>query len=135
MLGKKVYGQSKQHECPFCGQNALSINEQGVPVCLSHKDRLIQNFKCACGDWLDLLKGKWGPFFRCMTCGTINFRKGLEINMDKINKNTTSPSSPASAPAPAYNTQKPSGTITSKPRDDPKKEITVRSDELDFWFE
>jgi len=51
-----------------------------VPVCIKHKESELQNLKCACGSYLDMKHGKWGPFFICMNCGPINMRKALEVN-------------------------------------------------------
>lgn len=75
---RKVYGQSKAYECPFCGKRALSVSKQGVPVCVNHKNKSV-NIKCVCGEWLDIKKGKWGPYFHCMNCGNISFRKALSM--------------------------------------------------------
>lgn len=76
----KRYGQSKVEKCPFCDEMATIKNSQGVPVCRFHKYFELKNLKCVCGEWLDVCSGKYGPYFRCMNCGNINFRKGLEIN-------------------------------------------------------
>ena len=80
MRYKKVYGQSRANICPFCGDTATTTNDQGVPVCLAHKKEELLDLKCICGEWLDLKQGKYGPFFTCMTCGAVNFQKGLELN-------------------------------------------------------
>jgi hypothetical protein len=80
MFRKKVYGQSKVDKCPFCGKSAVTENSQGVPVCAAHKPGQLSDLKCACGEWLELRKGKWGPYFFCMRCGNISFRKGIEFN-------------------------------------------------------
>lgn len=76
----KRYGQSRIDNCPFCGKVATSKNNQGVPVCHAHKDQNLDDVKCACGEYLDLNDGKWGPYFRCINCGNINFRKAMEMN-------------------------------------------------------
>ncbi|MBD3318447.1 hypothetical protein GF342_00900 [Candidatus Woesearchaeota archaeon] len=125
----KRYGQSKKNDCPFCGKVGLHTNSQGLPVCTEHKNATLEDMKCACGDWLDVKKGKWGPYFLCIRCGPISFAKGMSVN----------------TPTATYKTQKPTGKINSEPRrpfrnsktsstPDDKKVITVRSDELDFWF-
>lgn len=80
MRFKKVYGQSRDNICPFCGDIATTSNNQKVPVCLAHKTEELLDLKCICGDWLDLKQGKYGPFFVCMKCGNVNFAKGLELN-------------------------------------------------------
>jgi hypothetical protein len=100
---RKVYGQSRIEKCPFCGAQALSTTKQGVPCCKDHTDRMLE-LKCVCGEWLEMKKSKWGPFFVCVNCGTVSFRKAMEMNEGSFQK------------------EKP------KPR-----EMTVRSDELDFF--
>lgn len=111
----KKYGQSKIFNCPFCGKQAITKSHQGLPVCIAHKEASLQNLKCLCGDYLDLKDGKYGPYFSCMKCGNMNFKKALEINPDR-----EKPKIPAS------------NKSSSKPVE--RKEITVRSDELDFLY-
>jgi len=72
----KRYGQSKAQNCPFCGKQAITRSKEGVPVCLAHKESKMEDKKCACGRWLELRVGKWGPYFHCINCGNINFNKG-----------------------------------------------------------
>ena len=76
----KRYGEYRREECPFCGKQSITKNPQGVPVCLKHKERLLDGLKCVCGEWLDLRQGKWGPYFFCNKCGNINFKRALELN-------------------------------------------------------
>jgi len=76
----KHYGAYRREECSFCGKPSLTVNSQGVPVCLEHKHKLLDNLKCICGGWLELRSGKWGPYFYCLNCGNINFKRGLELN-------------------------------------------------------
>ena len=79
--------------------------------------------KCACGEWLEVLSGKWGPYFRCINCGNITFKKGMEMNKSRIKE--TKPETPKKQinAKPNY-----------KPIKETKKEITITSDELDFYF-
>ena len=58
----------------------MTKNEQGIPVCPNHKGSRLNDFKCACGDYLDIKEGKYGIFFVCMNCGTINLQKALQFN-------------------------------------------------------
>ena len=111
----KKYGQSKSNQCPFCNKNAVTENKQSVPVCTGHKDNLIPDQKCICGSWLELMSGKFGPYFNCMKCGSINFNK-ITLNIPKaiINK-TFSQSKTPNAPTT------------------PKKELIVRSDDPRFF--
>jgi hypothetical protein len=76
----KRYGDYRREECPFCSKQAITKNSQGVPVCMQHKARLLDGLKCQCGGWLELRTGKWGPYFFCIKCGNVNFRKALELN-------------------------------------------------------
>ncbi len=66
--------------CPFCSRQATQKNSQQIPVCLSHKDALLEDLKCACGEYLDVKSGKFGVYFQCFNCGNINYKKGLEMN-------------------------------------------------------
>lgn len=40
---KKVYGDSKITECPFCGKQAITRNPQNVPVCKDHDSEELPN--------------------------------------------------------------------------------------------
>src|SRR3989344_2658389 len=73
----KRYGQAKLDACPFCGKQATLYNAQKLPVCVAHRQQTLPNIKCACGRWLELMHGKWGSYFLCGKCGTINLRKAL----------------------------------------------------------
>ena len=106
----KRYGASKIDRCPFCDKQAVTSNPQGIPVCSDHKSEDLNDLKCACGDWLDLKKGKYGIFFNCMNCGSVSLSKALDMN-------------PKAQPQPKISASK----KTSKPT-----EVTVTSDDLDF---
>jgi len=82
----KRYGESKIEKCPFCGIQSTTSNSQGVPVCRDHKDQLLPDMKCVCGEYLDMKKGKFGVFFTCFHCGAINLRKALDMNNIEIPK-------------------------------------------------
>ena len=83
MFIPKKYGQSKIDKCPFCQKQATSLNSQDVPVCPSHKEEILDDLKCVCGSTLEILHGKFGVFFKCLECGSMNLRKALEFNMIK----------------------------------------------------
>lgn len=104
----KKYGESRIDNCPFCGKIAVTKNNQGVPVCLEHKTAKLDEIRCVCGSWLEIMEGKWGPYFRCINCGNVNFRKGIEMN----------------------------SSIKSDEKKDVKQsnEITVTSDQVDFMY-
>lgn len=122
MRYKKVYGQSKNEECPFCGGVPLMKNKQGVPVCKDHQHQELPDIKCVCGEYLDILEGKWGPYFRCMNCGNHSFKKGLSMG------NIMPTEKPASSQH-AGNQEDSHGSPPVK-----RKEVTVRSDQLDSYF-
>ncbi len=111
-----MYGQSRVEKCPFCGRQATTENSQGVPVCLKHKKRELLNLKCICGGWLDLRKGKWGPYFNCMDCGNMSWWKGLELNPQ--NEDDDEPGKEEKEDA-------------SEKKDKPK-ETVITSDDVDF---
>lgn len=85
MYRKKIYGQSRAYTCPICKGAAVTQNEQGIPVCVKHKETEL-NLKCVCGGWLDVRNGKWGPYFFCLNCGNISFQKGLDMSGITLNK-------------------------------------------------
>jgi hypothetical protein len=74
----KRYGQSREDRCFFCNLQATTENSQGIPTCITHKKET-QDIKCACGEWLDSKKGKYGSFFLCMHCGPISMHKAREL--------------------------------------------------------
>ena|SRR3989338_1563027 len=76
----KKYGQSKVDLCPFCKKQATAKNKQSLPVCQNHKKEILDGMKCICGSTLDMLNGKFGIFFSCMKCGSMNLKKVLEFN-------------------------------------------------------
>lgn len=116
----KRYGESRIDKCPFCGTAATTNNPEGVPVCSKHKDSKLPPMRCICGECLDLKKGKWGPYFSCIRCGNIAFRKALEANPD-LSKEDSKETSQKKA-GPAYK-------VIHKS----EKETTITSDELDFY--
>ena len=117
----KRYGQSRIENCPFCGKQAVTKNSQGVPVCAEHKNKNLNDLKCACGSWLDVRTGKFGIYFNCINCGNINFKKAMEMNEQVKNQNRNkSCGSKGSG----------SKSVVRKER----KEITVTSDQVDFLY-
>lgn len=76
---RKIYGQSQELNCPFCGGRATAKNSQGLPVCHRHTKSEL-NLKCVCGEWLDVREGKYGTFFTCLRCGPVSYKRGLEVN-------------------------------------------------------
>ncbi|MBU0472455.1 MAG: hypothetical protein KKF89_03820 [Nanoarchaeota archaeon] len=89
-------------DCVFCSRQAITKNEQKLPTCNIHKKETLPDMKCVCGEYLMIKESKYGPFFICMNCGPVSIRKALSINPIKPK-------------------------VQEKPR-----EITVRSDEVDF---
>lgn len=77
---RKIYGESKIEKCPFCSKRALVKNSQGISVCQDHKNSILGDMKCACGQHLELRTGKFGVYFNCIKCGNISWRKATEFN-------------------------------------------------------
>ena len=123
---RKIYGSSRIDSCPFCGQRAVTENDQGLPVCIKHKKSSL-DLKCQCGSWLDVLKGKYGPYCRCINCGNVNFKRALEMNPPKKEEPKIEPEIKSNV--------KPE--IKSKPKDYSdkiKKETIVTSDDIDLYY-
>lgn len=127
----KRYGQSKLSSCPFCGKQATSENDQGVAVCRSHKQTMLMDLKCACGDWLDVLSGKWGAYCQCMKCGNVNMKRALEMNPHvKQLGQKIEPKPKAYTPkkfTPKYDDEKSSSYGSKQQGSSGKKEITISS--------
>ncbi len=79
MRSRKIYGQSQELLCPFCGKQCIAKNGQGLPTCREHTGKEI-NLKCMCGKWLDIRESKFGTFFTCMDCGPVSWKRAWEIN-------------------------------------------------------
>ena len=124
MFIPKKYGQSKIDKCPFCVRHAVTVNKQGVPVCSQHKDCLLENLKCVCGSMLDIMQGKFGVFFKCLSCGPINLRKVLELNEIRIAPKITEEE---------YKENKIKKEPLKTSKNNQKKEITVRSDDPRYF--
>ena len=78
-MRKKVYGQSRDTPCLFCGGKATTKNTQLVPVCRHHRQNET-TLRCSCGEYLDVKESKYGTFFLCFHCGPVSYNKGLEMN-------------------------------------------------------
>lgn len=79
----KRYGESMVEKCPFCGRQAITRNKQKIPVCKDHKDSILDDLKCACGNYLETKVGKFGLYFSCPKCGNMNPKRVLEMNQPK----------------------------------------------------
>ena len=123
MFIPKKYGQSKIDNCPFCGKHATAMNGQDVPVCMAHKDELLDDLKCVCGSILEMLHGKFGIFFKCVSCGNKSLRKVLEFNTIKPKLEETK------------NEFITANKFQNKPaeKNQSKKIITVRSDDPRYF--
>jgi uncharacterized C2H2 Zn-finger protein len=125
MFVQKRYGESKIEGCPFCGKQSITTNSQDIPVCIQHKESLMNEMKCICGEYLETLRGKWGLYFRCQRCGNVNKKKVFEINVVKDVSGTDfdNPS--------AQSTSKSSTNRAEEPHQKPK-EITITSRDTDW---
>lgn len=79
-MGKKEYGNYKTDTCPFCGKFATLKNNAGIAVCKVHKDTESPALKCLCGDYVDIICGKFGNYASCIRCGNVQLKKILEHN-------------------------------------------------------
>jgi hypothetical protein len=77
---KKSYGSYQRALCPFCKKEATTKNSQKIPVCQAHKNAVLGEMKCICGNYLVIMEGKYGIFFNCIKCGNISPSKVFEIN-------------------------------------------------------
>ena len=80
----KKYGSSKRTNCPFCDKSATTHNTQEIPVCRLHKERNLEDIRCMCGSYLALEIGSYGPYFSCVNCGNLCFRKVLEMRSPTV---------------------------------------------------
>ena len=117
---KKSYGNYKTSNCPFCGKIATQRNEQGMDVCRFHVKTRMQEIKCACGSWLETKSGKFGPYFHCINCGNINYKKGLEM------KSMTTPT--FHEPEKSFIRKEFKKEIFKE-----KKEITITSNDVEYF--
>lgn len=131
----KKYGYSKKDYCPFCQKEAMTYNNQKVPVCSAHKTSTLQNMKCVCGKILDLKNGKFGPFFSCLSCGNMSLKKILEVNTVQENQGSTvqnqSFQNKNSFSNDDYSRNKDSSKNNIKNSE--RKEITIRSDDPRYF--
>lgn len=106
-MRRKTYGSYKTDVCPYCGSGTFSKNAIGLPVCKEHSTTTESpSYKCICGDWVDVLVGKYGVYARCMRCGNQNIRRILEIN-------ELSPSAVSQKPVQTNSTcKKPSSSVS-----------------------
>lgn len=100
---RKTFGQSRIDRCPFCNKQCTTINKQGISVCREHKNAVLNEMRCICGEYLEIRKGKYGYFFYCMNCGNQSPKKVFSINTVK--------------------------DVSRRPKKTEKKEITIKSDD------
>jgi hypothetical protein len=129
MFGGKRYGEARVAACPFCGASAYAKNKDGVPVCASHKNSTMGEIQCACGSWLSMREGKWGPFFTCEKCGIVNMTKALEMQKMQQDKKAAS-----AAPAALEKKHTLNNPRAQAYLDNYGKDKWVRSDDPRFEF-
>jgi DNA-directed RNA polymerase subunit RPC12/RpoP len=67
-------------KCFFCGKVGTIYNDQGLPMCRLHSCYEAANLKCpTCGKELDIMKGKFGSFLNCFSCGNISLFKIKQV--------------------------------------------------------
>jgi len=122
MFRKKIYGQSKEETCAFCGKTALCKNPQGLTVCQQHSKNILEGKKCACGETMQVKESKWGAFFLCKNCGPVSLKKAKEDadNSDyNINKK--------------YRTKTPETTPKKEEQKDGKEKIYTLEELKELW--
>lgn len=117
----KVYGKSKDSDCPFCGAQTTCNNPQGIAVCKNHKEKRLDEIKCLCGSWLEPRSGKFGRYYNCINCGNVNSNKVQQI------KEMTSPTLVTESKLQAVKSP-----MVSKPKER-RKEITISSRDMDYF--
>jgi len=83
---RKVYGQSKEYTCKFCGKTATKQNDQGIPTCAEHTNRTVDDVRCLCGMPVEVREGKYGPYCICQQCGIQKLDRLLEMQPKKEEK-------------------------------------------------
>lgn len=106
---KKSYGTYQRTLCPFCKKEATTKNSQKLPVCHTHKNSILGDMKCICGNYLIIMQGKFGIFFNCIKCGNVSPSKVFEINeIIDISKDSSSKESNATKEKQPFTKEKPS---------------------------
>ncbi|MFH1276467.1 MAG: hypothetical protein ABIH82_05130 [Candidatus Woesearchaeota archaeon] len=126
---KKVYGQSKQDLCAFCGSIATQTTENGILVCRHHRESKLEEIKCTCGSWLEQKSGKFGPYFSCINCGNINFNKAMEMKsvMPKVDAKKEF------VPSTTYKESFQDRENRVRREERKPKEITITSDDVEYF--
>jgi Topoisomerase DNA binding C4 zinc finger. len=58
--------ETKMTKCVFCGENALTKNRKGQPVCKEHKGNKPRDVACPeCGMPMKIKEGQYGFFWGC----------------------------------------------------------------------
>ena len=83
----KQYGKSKIDVCPFCDEQAFTLNKQKIPVCNKHRHAVLGGMRCICSEYLELKTGRYGTYFNCLNCGNINSKKIFNINIVEDKQN------------------------------------------------
>lgn len=71
-----------------------------MDVCPHHVKQVLEEIRCICGSWLEQRSGKFGPYFNCVKCGNLNFKKGLEMRIVKTNEAVSRPVETIRKPIP-----------------------------------
>ena len=122
----KVYGKSRIEHCPFCGKIATQKNDSGLLVCPQHVNAQLEEIRCTCGSWLEQRSGKFGPYFNCLKCGNINFKRGMEMKALMMNSQRTSSVKSFSENDPYENKRE-------EPVKKQPKEITISTNDVEYF--
>ncbi len=127
---KKQYGSYKESFCPFCHKIATQKNTQGLEVCYNHAKSAMEEIRCSCGSWLETCSGKFGPYFRCINCGNIPYKKGMELKeMTTILKEDETETKRKELKI--FNPEKTEEVKNSAKRE--KTETTISTDDIEYF--
>ena len=139
---KKTYGEYQTKNCAFCGRQATQKTEVGLEVCYQHLKSKMEEIKCTCGSWLEQRSGKFGAYFNCLSCGNLNFQKGMEIKAITMKDLPKKEIEPTSKPIQKMEDRikerrmteyKTEGYQKSSPIKKERKEITISSNDVEYF--
>ncbi|MBS3124149.1 hypothetical protein J4437_05980 [Candidatus Woesearchaeota archaeon] len=146
-FAKKSYGQYKEVHCTFCEKMATQYTENQLPVCRLHLKGKMEEFKCLCGSWLEQRSGKYGPYFNCIKCGIVNYKKGMEMRkLQPVSEVTSTHSvvstnsvvgitsiSSTSSTASNFVKETARNTTEDKPNSRKSRETTITTDDVEYF--
>jgi len=62
-------------QCNFCSNTAITYNKQKIPVCNKCRKEILTADCPACGEPLNINKGRFGVYFSCFEHGNFSLAK------------------------------------------------------------